>query len=144
MKFGQQDLSDAITCCKSVTETIDLTPKNIALYKAAIQYGEHILLNLDERIDNKQPMSELKNAIRQLKADLYLYTQAEPKKIPRNYVANYIKENKREIIQNDKKTYHPSALGKLTMFPAIDHNPINKKLKKNDVERAHNRPCILN
>ncbi|KTD06205.1 hypothetical protein Lgra_2982 [Legionella gratiana] len=120
MKFRHKDLINAIEICDSVTNTIDLTYTNIPMYKATIQYAEHILNNLKKDIDEEQ-VSKLKNAIRQLKSDLYLYFRSESKQ----YLQNYVKDHAEEIIKNEQEIQKKSALSTLGIFTKFDQNDIN-------------------
>ncbi|KTC88552.1 hypothetical protein [Legionella cincinnatiensis] len=139
MKFGIKDLINATDICDSVTNTIDLTYTNIPMYKATIQYAEHVLKGLPQDIEEEQ-VSKLKNAIRQLKSDLYLYFRSELKNAPREvksdldkffqsesqqHLKNYVKEHAKEIIKNEQEIQQKSVLSTLGIFTKFNKNDIN-------------------
>ncbi|KTD55671.1 hypothetical protein Lsan_3223 [Legionella santicrucis] len=142
MKFGIKDLINATEICNSVTNTIPLTYTNIPMYKATIQYAEHVLNGLPQDIEEEQ-VAKLKNAIRQLNSDLYLYSQSELKNAPQEvksdlkqffqresqqYLQNYVKEHAEEITKNEQEIQQKSVLSTLGIFTKFDKNDINSEL----------------
>ncbi|AUH72173.1 hypothetical protein [Legionella sainthelensi] len=142
MKFGLKDLINATLICNSVTDTLPITPTNLPTYKATIQYAEHILNNLEQEIAigkiDEGRVSKLKNAIRQLKSDLYLYLKSEIKNAPQvktdleeffrnEYLTSYVKEHAEEIIKTEQEI-QKSALSTLGIFTKFDQNDINPEI----------------
>ncbi|WP_253264783.1 hypothetical protein [Legionella longbeachae] len=135
MKFGFNDLTNAIKYCNSVTDTIPVTYTNIPMYQAAIQAATHVLNNLKTDI-NEEQISELKDAIRQLKSDLYLYYRTELKNAPtlvksnldqffkNEFLQEYLMDHAEEIIKNDQEIQQKFILRNLGIFTKFDKNDI--------------------
>ncbi|KTD54183.1 hypothetical protein Lsai_3005 [Legionella sainthelensi] len=131
MKFGTRHIISAKQICNSITNEIPITLTNMPMYKAAIQNAEYILKNLKQNV-NKGEIYELKNAVRQLKADLELYFTNEAQ----SYLKEYVQSHEEEIVHTDRAIQKKSILTTLGLFKEINTKqmlvprPIQKEIVK--------------